>query len=109
MIQAGGLDPGVRMLAEWLRKPATMSQAERRIRELDGFGGFSIPEDQTGRRYGMLTVLGDPEPDPGHGLTWLCECDCGQQRRVRQWNLTAGKSTSCGCQRGKYKRKGKQS
>ena len=109
MTQAGGLDPGVRMLAEWLRKPATMSQAERRICELDGFGGFSIPEDMTGEKFGMLTVLGDPEPDPGHGLTWLCECDCGQQRRVRQWNLTAGKSTSCGCQRGKYKRKGKQS
>lgn len=109
MTRAGGLDPGVRMLAEWLRKPATMSQAERRICELDGFGGFSIPEDLTGRRFGMLTVLGDPEPDPGHGLTWLCECDCGQQRRVRQWNLTAGKSKSCGCQRGKYKRKGKQS
>jgi hypothetical protein len=97
------------MLAEWLRKPATMSQAERRIRELDGFGGFSIPEDLTGRRFGMLTVLGDPEPDPGHGLTWLCECDCGNKRHIRQWNLTAGKSTSCGCQRGKYKRKGKQS
>jgi hypothetical protein len=109
MIQAGGLDPGVRMLAEWLRKPATMSQAERRICELDGFGGFSIPEDMTGEKFGMLTVLGDPEPDQGHGLTWLCECDCGQRRRVRQWNLTAGKSTSCGCQRGKYKRKGKQS
>jgi hypothetical protein len=93
------------MLAEWLRKPATMSQAERRICELDGFGGFSIPEDMTGEKFGMLTVLGDPEPDPGHGLTWLCECDCCQQRRVRQWNLTAGKSTSCGCQRGKHKRK----
>ncbi len=109
MTRATGLDPGVRMLAEWLREPASERRSVQRIRELDGFGGFSIPEDQTDRRYGMLTVLGDPEPDPGHGLTWLCECDCGQQRRVRQWNLTAGKSTSCGCQRGKYKRKGKQS
>jgi hypothetical protein len=48
------------MLAEWLREPASERRSVQRIRELDGFGGFSIPEDLTGRRFGMFTVLGDP-------------------------------------------------
>ena len=32
-------------------------------------------------------------------MVWHCKCDCGNEIDVRSWNLTSGKSTSCGCSR----------
>jgi len=51
-----------------------------------------MPEriDQTGRRFGQLTVLSHIK-----GRHWLCQCDCGNQTSVSTSNF--GKTKSCGC------------
>lgn len=56
------------------------------------------PIDETGNRYGMLTVVKRVYPK-GHrsGAYWLCECDCGGRTVVLGGNLRAGNTTSCGC------------
>lgn len=50
----------------------------------------------TGQKFGRWTVISEA---PRHGQTryWLCQCDCGTVREVRQQNLINGQSTSCGC------------
>ena len=52
-------------------------------------------EDLTGRRFGMLLVLG-PEKGPGRTL-WRCRCDCGREKLIRPENLRSGATGSCGC------------
>lgn len=54
--------------------------------------------DLTGQKYGLLTVI--------HEVTlrnriryWLCQCECGNQKEVRQDHLKSGKIKSCGCLR----------
>ncbi len=49
--------------------------------------------DLTGQRYGRLLVQKrskDPE-------FWVCLCDCGTVRDVKQANLRVGVTRSCGC------------
>mgnify|MGYP001614045067 FL=1 len=56
--------------------------------------------DLTGQRFGKLVVLAEVESG-GKNTAWLCLCDCGKKKRgVLTYNLTAGKSKSCGCVRG---------
>ena len=46
-----------------------------------------------GAKYGMVTVL-----RPGvHSGSSICECACGVVREFNNWNLTSGKTQSCGC------------
>lgn len=58
-------------------------------------------EDLTGKRFGRWTVLYEGEPIIGSGnrrlRRWICRCDCGSERLVRELNLKQGKSSSCGC------------
>ena len=54
--------------------------------------------DETGHRYGKLTVLGECVPDR-HGTMWRCQCDCGNIRYVRGSHLRSGDAKSCGCAR----------
>jgi len=51
-----------------------------------------------GRVFGRLTVV------RRHGTkrrksTWLCQCECGEEKTVLSTSLTSGKTTSCGCYR----------
>lgn len=59
--------------------------------------------DLTNKRFGKWTVIEEAERIPNNqGVllrAWLCECDCGTRRVVRQSVLTSGNSTSCGCSR----------
>jgi hypothetical protein len=51
--------------------------------------------DETGNRYGRLTVLGKSH---GNGPTyWTCRCDCGNERVVDGGALRGGRTKSCGC------------
>ncbi len=50
--------------------------------------------EETGNRYGRLTVIGWLGE-----RKWLCECDCGEIREILGANLRAGKQKSCGCLR----------
>jgi hypothetical protein len=49
-----------------------------------------------GKRFGRWTVLGE-HPERRRGRHWLCRCDCGTERTVRENNLRYGSSKSCGC------------
>jgi len=52
--------------------------------------------DETGRRYGMLTVIGSA-PSKGNNAMWFCKCDCGNTITVNAGNLRSGRTKSCGC------------
>ncbi len=53
--------------------------------------------DESGNRYGRLTITGLSEKQPGRKLYWLCKCDCGNISDVRGDHLRAGTVKSCGC------------
>ncbi len=56
-------------------------------------------KDLAGQKFGRLTVLSDSgERRSGSGgVIWLCRCECGQIKKIRQDTLTSGKAESCGC------------
>lgn len=54
----------------------------------------------SGTRFGRWTVLSEAEPDMHNGRRlrrWLCKCDCGTVRSVKEQSLKSGVSQSCGC------------
>ena len=56
----------------------------------------------TGRRFGMLTVLGEAKIRKG-GVTWTCRCDCGNEVDIVGTSLVRPKGTkSCGCSTRKF-------
>lgn len=52
--------------------------------------------DLTGRVFGRLTVLYRGE-NYKLKTTWVCKCECGNEKTVNYQNLIVGTSTSCGC------------
>ena len=54
--------------------------------------------DLTGQRFGRLTVIERKVSNAGF-VTWLCQCDCGNQTIVRGNSLRSGHTTNCGCVR----------
>lgn len=54
-------------------------------------------KDETGKRYGKLTVIKYDHTDPKGGAYWLCKCDCGCTTVVKGNRLRNGKTRSCGC------------
>lgn len=61
--------------------------------------------DLSGRRFGLLTVIGFSgsikRPDHGRRTFWRCRCKCGRVKTVLADNLRRGLTRSCGCQVGK--------
>ncbi len=53
--------------------------------------------DITGRRFGRLVVIKRHGSDKYGKPTWLCQCDCGNQKVMLGSLLKSGNSTSCGC------------
>lgn len=60
------------------------------------YGKHTI-KDETGRRYGKLTVLSQVKERKRNAIQWLCKCDCGNEVIVRGADLRAGQVKSCGC------------
>jgi hypothetical protein len=56
-------------------------------------------KDETGNRYGMLTVLRPYKVEKGSGMVWICRCDCGMEVAVPGIRLRRGMTKSCGCLR----------
>ena len=57
-------------------------------------------KDETGKRYGRLTVIRRYEKDGKRGQAlWVCRCDCGNEKIARGYNLRNGDTKSCGCLR----------
>lgn len=52
--------------------------------------------DETGNRYGMLTVLSKSRKKTRRAF-WDCVCDCGKTCTVRGEYLRSNGTTSCGC------------
>lgn len=53
------------------------------------------------KKYGMLRILKEVEPGVKPcGQTYsrvLCQCDCGNQKIIRKYSVTSGRTKSCGC------------
>lgn len=54
--------------------------------------------DETGNRYGRLTVVERAEGIKG-SAAWLCRCECGNEKIVLGILLRNGNTVSCGCKR----------
>lgn len=54
-------------------------------------------KDETGNKYGRLTVLERAENNKYGKAQWLCKCDCGSLHVVLGSSLRNGSTKSCGC------------
>lgn len=50
---------------------------------------------ETGLKIGCLTVLSRTEIN-GH-VAWLCACECGNEKPIKNRELAYGKAITCGC------------
>jgi len=55
--------------------------------------------DLTGQRFGLWTALKETGDRRNGAILWLCQCDCGTLRKVKDWSLRTGRSRGCGCNR----------
>lgn len=53
--------------------------------------------DLTGKRFGKLLVVKYLGYNKNNRSTWLCRCDCGNEKEVLQNSLVTEKTKSCGC------------
>lgn len=54
--------------------------------------------DETGNKYGKLTVVERAGSNKRGAAMWLCKCECGNSSVTRGDDLRAGKVKSCGCE-----------
>ena len=59
----------------------------------------AITENEiVGKRYGKLVVLAiDTYKDKSNHKYLLCQCDCGNQKKIAMNHIRSGASRSCGC------------
>jgi Na+/citrate or Na+/malate symporter len=50
-----------------------------------------------GQRFGQLVVKSFSHLSKGKKTVWLCKCDCGIEKAIRNDCLTKGCTRSCGC------------
>lgn len=55
------------------------------------------PVNLVGNRYGYLTVIERAENNSKGNTQWLCKCDCGNEKICLGYDLTHGRTTTCGC------------
>ena len=53
--------------------------------------------DLIGNRYGKLLVIERAENNKRGNTQWLCKCDCGKTKVALGYDLTHGRTVSCGC------------
>ena len=58
---------------------------------------MNIVKNETGNRYGKLTVIKFDHMDKNHNAYFLCACDCGCTTVVKGNRLRNGRTKSCGC------------
>lgn len=54
-------------------------------------------QDLTGRPFGYYTAIRQDGCDSQGVPYWLCRCRCGNEKRVRVYDLLDGSTKSCGC------------
>lgn len=57
------------------------------------------------QKFGKLTVINQKEKNKRGERTWLCQCECGNFKIVKEPNLKNGTTKSCGCIKTGPKRK----
>lgn len=55
--------------------------------------------DETGKRYGQLTVIRRAKGSRSRHALWWCKCSCGNETVVRGDQLRSGITHNCGCRR----------
>jgi hypothetical protein len=55
-------------------------------------------QDLTGQKFTRLLVIKSAK-SIGNGTRWLCQCDCGSKKVIRDCHLRNGSTQSCGCWR----------
>lgn len=60
--------------------------------------------DETGNKYGLLTVMYRVNFDHKTKIKWHCKCECGNECDVSGTDLRSGNQISCGCLRSKGER-----
>lgn len=55
--------------------------------------------DETGNKYGRLTVLCRAREQRWGNVLWECACECGREVVANGSKLRSGETTSCGCLR----------
>lgn len=50
-----------------------------------------------GEKYNRLTVIKKTNKKNNNSYLWLCQCDCGNETKLRKWHITSGNTKSCGC------------
>lgn len=53
--------------------------------------------DLTGQRFGKLVAIKRAGTTSSGSVLWLCQCDCGNTKKVSSSNLRTGHTKSCGC------------
>jgi len=53
--------------------------------------------DLTGKRFGKLVVISRVKNGPYGRGSWLCKCDCGNEKICKSAHLLKGDTKSCGC------------
>lgn len=64
--------------------------------------GCGLHVDLTGQKFGKLTVVNELPKEEWLGkdnqqVTWLCSCDCGNEKITTSSSLVGNGTTSCGC------------
>lgn len=54
---------------------------------------------EAGSRFGRLVVEGPRTRGKSGHYQWVCACDCGSRKTVRETSLRHGLVVSCGCRR----------
>ena len=54
-------------------------------------------KDLIGQKFGKLTAIKYMGESQGSRRWWLCKCDCGNEKTIREDHLIKGESKSCGC------------
>lgn len=57
-------------------------------------------QDLTGQNFGKLTVKEFSHTKNKQNY-WVCSCECGKIKKIRDYCLTLGRTLSCGCLAGK--------
>lgn len=54
-------------------------------------------ENLEGQRFGRLVAKEYVRVKGSRGASWLCQCDCGNEKVVKAASLKSGLTKSCGC------------
>lgn len=65
--------------------------------------------DLTNQRFGRLIAIKEGPRNKAGRTTWICKCDCGNEKIVLTTQLTSGKTLSCGCLQKERTRQANQS